>query len=89
MLGDSAGRSGGNPAGEGARRRFTPRERDRVDPPLDRLEPIPGSRVARRSFSPLPLTARGRRVADALAFMVMVAFGCFGAILIAAWWGLI
>lgn len=40
MLGDSAGRSGRNRQGAGATRRATPRERQQIDPPREKLTPV-------------------------------------------------
>ena len=77
MMGKSAGRSSGNRVGEGAERRNTPREREKVDA------------VREPEFKPVVLTRRGEALANALAMLSLVFLSALGAIIIAAWWGLI
>lgn len=76
MIGDSAGRSAGNRNGEGANRRNTQRERAHIDPVREQTEEV---------F----LTRRGEQVVNVLSMICIVAFGCLGAILIAAWFGIL
>ena len=40
MMGESAGRSAGNPTGQGARRRNTDRERAQIDAPFDERDKL-------------------------------------------------
>ena len=83
-LGESAGRSARNRTAVNAKRRNTQRERAGIDPPFA-PEPKPQPRYR--------LTPRGVMVRDALLALVaygsFIAFCCLGAIIIAAWWGLI
>ena len=76
MIGDSGGRSRGNRQGEGASRKNTPRERSYIDPVRDEWEPV-------------RLTRRAEKMANAFAMLCMVLFGCFTAILLANWFGII
>lgn len=67
MLGESAGRSAGNPTGRGARRKNTPRERSQIDPPFDERDQL--------------IVEQARRIRTLRLILFAVAGGFWGYIL--------
>lgn len=74
-MGQSAGRSSGNPRGQGARRKFTPEERAYEVPPRDEMTPVV---IHTAPTEPYRFTPRGERVLlilTVLSFLGMIAMG--------------
>lgn len=77
MIGQSGGRSRKANIGDGARRRNTPRERQQIDPPWDKVVP-------RYRLTPRALAIREM----IFVYGTVFGLGAFGGVLIAQWFRL-